>query len=266
MAVTRSIRELSDMTGRCVLLAGGTGHIGLVAADALVELGARVAILDRDADACASAVERLGAAAVALPCDLADERDTRAAVHAAAQALGGVDVLVHTAALVGSTERAGWAVPLAEQSVEAWDDALRVNLTSAFVLVQEARSLLAASGRGSVVLFGSIYGLVGPDPALYAGTAMANPVAYGVSKAGVVQLARSLATQLAPSVRVNSISPGGVWRGQPEVFRERYDQRAPLGRMATEEDVKGAVAYLASDLSDYVTGHDLVVDGGWTAW
>lgn len=264
--VARSVRELSDMTGRSVLLAGGAGHLGLVAADALVELGARVAILDRDEEACAAASERLGASAVALACDLTDEQATRAAVHTAARDLGGLDVLVHTAALVGTTVRGGWAVPLAEQSVEAWEHALRVNVTSAFVLVQEARELLAASGRGAVVLFGSIYGLVGPDLSLYAGTAMANPVAYGVSKAGVVQLARSLATQLAPRVRVNSISPGGVWRSQPEVFRDRYAARTPLGRMACEEDVKGAVAFLASDLSAYVTGHDLVVDGGWTAW
>lgn len=266
MGVTRSIRELSDMTGRCGLVAGGAGHLGRVAAETLVELGARVAILDRDAETCAGAADRLGGSAIALPCDLADERATRAAVHAAARALGGLDVLIHAAALVGSTVREGWAVPVAEQSVEAWDEGLRVNLTSAFVLVQEACDLLAASGRGSVVLFGSIYGLVGPDPSLYTGTAMANPLAYGVSKAGVVQLARSLATQLAPGVRVNSISPGGVWRGQPEVFRERYVKRTPLGRMASEEDIKGAVAFLASDLSAYVTGHDLVVDGGWTVW
>ena len=95
---------------------------------------------------------------------------------------------------------------------------------------------------------------------------MANPVGYGASKGGILQLTRYLATELAPSVRVNSISPGGVSRGQPKQFQERYVSKTPLGRMATEEDLKGAVAYLASDLSRYVTGHNLVVDGGWTAW
>jgi len=143
---------------------------------------------------------------------------------------------------------------------------MRVNLTSAFVIVQEAKEALAASGRGSVILFASIYGMVGPDLRLYAGTSMGNPAGYGVSKGGLLQLMRYLATVLAPRVRVNAISPGGVWRQQPEAFHERYTSRTPLSRMAIEEDLKGAVAYLASDLSSYVTGHNLVVDGGWTAW
>jgi len=95
---------------------------------------------------------------------------------------------------------------------------------------------------------------------------MANPSGYGASKGGLLQLMRHLATVLAPEVRVNAISPGGVWRQQPEAFHDRYRARTPLGRMATEEDLKGAAAYLASDLSSYVTGHNLIVDGGWTAW
>jgi NAD(P)-dependent dehydrogenase (short-subunit alcohol dehydrogenase family) len=95
---------------------------------------------------------------------------------------------------------------------------------------------------------------------------MANPAAYGASKGGLVQLARYFATALAPEVRVNALTPGGVWRGQPDVFHQRYRARTPLGRMAAEEDLKGAALFLGSDLSAYVTGHNLVVDGGWTAW
>lgn len=253
----RSIRELSDLRGRRALVAGGAGHIGRAAVETLIELGAAVAVCD------------LGEGpegATAIRCDLADEDSTREAVRGTVRALGGLDVLVHTAALVGQTELPGWSVPFEEQTVEAWDAALRVNLTSAFVLAHEARTALAESGHGSVILFGSTYGLVAPDLALYEGTAMSNPTAYGASKGGVLQLVRYLATTLAPAVRVNAISPGGVERGQPEAFQARYRARTPLRRMAVEEDLKGAVAYLASDLSAYVTGHDLVVDGGWTAW
>ena len=112
----------------------------------------------------------------------------------------------------------------------------------------------------------SIYGLVGPDWRLYEGTEIGNPAAYSASKGGLLQLTRWLATTLAPDVRVNSITPGGVFRDTPEPFLSRYLSRTPLGRMATEEDFKGAIAYLASDLSAYVTGQNLVVDGGWTAW
>jgi NAD(P)-dependent dehydrogenase (short-subunit alcohol dehydrogenase family) len=143
---------------------------------------------------------------------------------------------------------------------------MRVNLTSAFILAQEAREALAASGRGAVILFSSIYGVVAPDWSLYAQTPMNNPVGYGASKGGLLALTRYLSTVLAPRVRVNAISPGGVLRGQPQAFQDRYVARTPLARMAVEEDVKGAVAYLASDLSAYVTGHNLLVDGGWTAW
>ena len=102
-----------------------------------------------------------------------------------------------------------------------------------------------------------------PDWNLYEGTSMNNPAAYGASKAGLIQLTRWLSSQLAPQVRVNSISPGGIFRNQEKEFVKRYESKTPLGRMATEDDLKGAIAYLASDLSKYVTGQNLSVDGGW---
>jgi NAD(P)-dependent dehydrogenase (short-subunit alcohol dehydrogenase family) len=250
----RRLRELGDLSGRRALVAGGAGQLGRACVETLSELGATVVVLDREGGP------------ETIRTDLADERSAREAIREAAERHGGLDILIHCAALGGQDELPGWSVPFAEQTVEAWDAALRVNLTSAFVLVHEARDALAASGHGSVVLFGSIYGLVGPDFGLYEGTEMGNPAAYGASKGGLVQLVRYLATTLAPRVRVNAISPGGVERGQPPEFRDRYRSRTPLGRMATEEDVKGAVAFLASDLSAYVTGQNLVIDGGWTAW
>jgi NAD(P)-dependent dehydrogenase (short-subunit alcohol dehydrogenase family) len=253
----RRIQDLSDLRGRRALVAGGSGRLGRAAGDALEELGASVLSVDVRADS---------RDASAIAADLADESAARAAVRRAVERLGGLDVLVHCAALVGSSELEGWAEPLEQQSVEAWRRALDVNLVSAFVLVQEAAPALRESGHGSVILFGSIYGVGGPVPSLYAGTTLANPAAYGASKGAILQLTRHLATSLAPDVRVNAISPGGVERGQPEAFRARYAERTPLARMATEEDVKGAVAYLASDLSAYVTGQNLLVDGGWTAW
>lgn len=255
----RTISELADLHGRRALVAGGAGHLGRAAVEALAELGARVVVCD------AEDTEVDGSVATVVA-DLADEQQARRAVRETVAELGGLDVLVHAAALVGSSGVDGWAVPLPEQTVSAWDAALRVNLTSAFVLAQEAREELARDGRGSIVLFGSIYASLGPVPELYEGTELANPLAYGASKGGVLQLMRYLATSLAPAVRVNAISPGGVERGQPADFRRRYEERTPLGRMASEEDVKGAVAFLASDLSAYVTGHELLVDGGWSSW
>jgi NAD(P)-dependent dehydrogenase (short-subunit alcohol dehydrogenase family) len=262
----KSIAELIDLSGRKALVTGGAGHIGEGAAETLVELGAQVAIVDLVEADCRKVSARLGDHAFPLPCDLQNTEMTRTAVHKAVEFMGGLDILVHCAAFVGTTQNPGWAVPFEEQSTDAWESGLRVNLTSAFVLVQEARGSLALSGNGSVILFSSIYGMVGPDMSLYEGTSMANPAGYNASKGGLLQLMRYLATNLAPQIRVNAISPGGVARNQPAPFMDRYESRTPLKRMAVEEDFKGAVAYLASGLSNYVTGHNLVVDGGWTAW
>jgi len=266
----RTIAEMSCLDGRRALVTGAAGHIGLAASEALIEMGANVALVDLDAAAYSQRVEELSSqrkdSAFALGCDLKDEASTRESVRQAISRMGGLDIIVHCAAYVGTTQVPGWAVPFQEQSVETWDAAMRVNLTSAFVMVQEAQAALAATEHGSVIFFASTYGLVGPDMHIYEDTGMANPAGYGASKGGLLQLMRYLSTVLAPNVRVNAITPGGVSRGQPELFQERYSAKTPLNRMAIEEDLKGAVAYLASDLSAYVTGHNLVVDGGWTAW
>ena len=266
----RSLNELMRLDGRVALVTGGAGHIGVAIAEALMELGATVVVADLDDAACRQRVEELqehcGSPAHWLTANLLDEAETRELVRATIARYNGLDVLVHCAAFVGTTGFPGWAEPIERQTVAAWDAAIRVNTTAAFVLTQEAGPALARSGHGSVILVSSIYGLVGPDMGLYDGTFMQHPAAYGVSKAGLLQLMRFLSTTLAPAVRVNAIVPGGVWRDQPEVFHSRYKARTPLGRMATEEDFKGVAAFLASDLSAYVTGQSVVVDGGWTAW
>lgn len=267
--MNRTLQQLTDLSGRAAIIVGGAGHIGRAAAEGLLELGAKVVILDLGDEHCRAAVETLsagGRSVQARPIDLLDETSTRETVRAAIADLGRLDIVVHTAAYVGTTKIPGWVAPFGEQSVAAWDAAFRVNLTSVLVIAQEARAALDASGHGSVVLFGSTYGVGGPDNRLYEGTAMGLPAGYAASKGGVIQLARYLSSSLAPRIRVNVVSPGGVWRNQPEAFHERYIARTPLGRMAREEDLKGAVAYFASDLSQYVTGQNLMVDGGWTAW
>lgn len=266
----RALRELMDLTGRVACITGGAGHIGSAMADALAELGARVVVVDLSQDRCAEITAGLERShrvdAMPLGIDLADEAAVRSVPATVAGRFGRLDILINCAALVGSSTLKGWVVPFREQGSTAWRLALELNLTSPFVLTQACADLLTASGHGSVINVSSLYGVAGPDMRLYEGTGMGNPAAYGASKGGLLQLTRWLSTVMAPSVRVNAISPGGVSRGQPELFQQRYMDRTPLRRMAVEEDFKGAVAYLASDLSAYVTGQNLVVDGGWTAW
>ena len=204
--------------------------------------------------------------AVSFACDFEQGDAVKELPRRVREKFGRIDVLVNCAAFVGTSGLEGWAVPFEQQSPETWRRALEVNLTAPFVLVQAAAADLAASGHGSVINISSIYGLAGPDWRLYEGTTMGNPAAYAASKGGLIQMTRWLATTMAPKVRVNAIAPGGVFRDTQEPFLTRYISRTPLARMATEEDFKGAVAYLASDLSAYVTGQCLAVDGGWTAW
>lgn len=261
----RSIRELASLAGRVALVTGGAGHIGSATCDVLEELGAQIAVADLPEALSRRGMEPSSRRQV-FPTDLSDEQQTRTLVQEVLVECGQLDVLVHCAGYVGTTHAPGWNVELAEQTIEAWDKALRVNLTAAFILAQEAREPLSRSGQGSIVFMSSIYGAVSPVPQLYEGTTMHSPAAYGVSKAGIQQLARQLAVYYAPEIRVNVLVPGGVARGQDPRFVERYEERTPLKRMATEEDFKGAVAFLASGLSAYVTGQCLVVDGGWTIW
>lgn len=266
----KSVRELMDLRGRVALITGATGHIGSAIGDALAELGAAIAVLDLTPETCASRAseihKRHSVATLPVPVDLEDDAALRAVPKAVVAELGGLHIVVHCAALVGTSELPGWTTAFAEQDVGTWRRALDVNLTAVFVLTQACAPALAASGGGSVITVGSLYALLGPDMRLYDGTTMGNPAAYAASKGGILQLTRWLSTVLAPSVRVNCISPGGVFRNQPQVFVDRFIDRTPLKRMATEEDLKGAAVYLASDLSQYVTGQNLVVDGGWTAW
>lgn len=266
----KKIQELMNLQGRVALITGGAGHIGSALAEGLAELGADIAILDLDqtkVDATAASIrQQYGVRAVGIAADLGQEAPLREVPARIEKELGRLDILIHAAALVGTSNLKGWAVPFAQQSVETWDTALRVNLTSSFILSQSCTDLLTASGKGSIINISSIYGLVGPDLSLYAGTNLGNPAAYAASKAGLLQFTKWLSTVLAPKVRVNAITPGGIWRGQAESFVTAYTRKTPLARMGTEEDLKGAAAYLASDLSAYVTGQNIVVDGGWTAW
>ncbi|MBI2058274.1 MAG: SDR family oxidoreductase [Nitrospirae bacterium] len=266
----RTIGQLADLRGRIALVTGGAGRIGRVVCGTLLEMGASLGVLDANKAGTLKLLEELpsskGRTVVPLVCDLSNEKATRGAVRSAVRRLGGLDIVVHCAAWVGTTRSKGWAVPFRNQTVSAWDAAMRVNMTAPFVMVQEAKEALARSGHASVIFLASTYGLVGPDPRLYRSTSLANPAAYGASKGGLLQLTRYLATVLAPRIRVNAISPGGLEREGLGKFKRRYVDRTPLARMATDEDIKGALAFLASDLSGYVTGHNLVVDGGWTTW
>lgn len=265
-----SIKQLSQLKGQTALVTGASGSLGRVISETLAELGADLYLTDK----CDSELEVLcndlkstwNINVESLHYDLESPEQRRLLIAKVASGEHGVSVLVNNAAFVGTSGMTGWGVPFEEQSLDSWRRALEVNLTAVFDLCQGLTPALRASAGGSIINIASIYGEYGPDWRLYEGTSMGNPAAYGVSKGGLIQLTRWLATTLAPNVRVNSISPGGIKRGQNQDFVAKYIMKTPMGRMATEDDFRGAIAYLASDLSSYVTGQNISVDGGWGVW
>lgn len=266
-----------DLSGRTALVTGGAGPLGVVLSGALAGAGARVIVVDQDASAVEAAVSGLDSQPVGpaghggsrghvgICADLLAD-GALAEVTRRVEEIGRLQILVNNAAFTGSSGVPGFAVPFEEQTDEAFELATRLNLTVPFSLTRRLAPLLGADGNGSVVNVSSIYGLVGPNLNLYAGTTMGNPAAYAATKGGLAQLTRYLSTVLAPRVRVNAFAPGGIARGQDAGFVERYEALTPLGRMATEGDFRGVLTWLAGDASAYVTGQVIAVDGGWTAW
>lgn len=265
-----TLKELMSLRGRAALITGATGGIGRIIAQTLAELGADLLLVDRPGSNLDALIDELGrdwdVKSAGFQCDL-EQDDQRA--HLLSRVTAGysrLNVLINNAAFVGTSDLNGWATPFDQQSIATWRRAMEVNLTAVFDLSKGLAPMLRRGDGANIVNIASIYGELGPDWRLYEGTTMGNPAAYAASKGGVLQLTRWLATTLAPDVRVNAVSPGGVFRNQPEVFVQRYEARTPLGRMAREDDLKGVIAYLASDLSQYVTGQNITVDGGWGVW
>ena len=264
----KSLKILAGMNGRVSLVAGGSGHLGIAMGEALAEAGSNVIVLDLDKERSESVasqfIEKFGGEHKGLAVDLAEKEAISTVPQYIKKHFGKLDVLVNCAALVGSSSLKGWATPFKEQDIDTWEKAIKVNLTGAFFLIQQCQDLMEKSKVASIVNVSSIYGVAGQKVSMYQGMDYLTPAAYAASKGGLVQLTRYLATVLAPKIRVNCISPGGIERNQDKVFTERYRNLTPLMRMGIEEDFKGVTHFLASDLSAYVTGQNIIVDGGWT--
>lgn len=245
-----------------VLVTGATGFVGAALCEALVDCGILVIATD-----CRKppSLPATGSGGVTwIQADLEQSEDRNRLVERMHSLSSGSLGIVHNAGFVGSTELAGWVGPLESQSSETWNRALEVSLTAAFTITRDLSKLLREFPGSAIVHVSSIYSSLAPDFSLYEGTTMGNPAAYGVAKAGVEQLTRWLATSLAPNVRVNAVSPGGIKREQPQEFIDRYTAKVPLGRMGSETDVVDTVLFLLSSQSIYITGQTIVVDGGYS--
>jgi NAD(P)-dependent dehydrogenase (short-subunit alcohol dehydrogenase family) len=265
-----TIQKLINLKGKVALITGGAGYLGLEAASALAELGASIVLVDINESslelASGKLLKNFSVPVMTILTDLEVESEILKIPSKVEQQFSKIDILINNAAFVGTSGLDGWVTKFDKQTTSTWRRALEINLTAPFTLVQACLSLLHKSNQASIINIGSIYGMLGPDMSLYEGTNMGNPAAYAASKGGLIQFTRWASTVLSPEIRVNTITPGGIARNQPKEFSERYIARTPLNRMATEEDFIGAIVYLSTGLSSYVTGQNIVVDGGWSVW
>lgn len=266
-SITDPLSRLFDLSGRVVLAAGGAGYLGAPFCEALARHGARVIIADKRADVAGGVAESLRSKnlqAETMAMDMADEASIRNAVDQVRSHHGRLDVAINAAAY--STFKA-----MEQMTAQEWEAGLRITLTGAFVFAREAGRIMVEQGGGSIIQFGSMYGMVSPDPRAYEPPMFVNPVDYGAAKAGILQLVRYQAVMWGPKrVRVNAIVPGPFPNSANSMndaaFQGRLANKVPLGRVGKASEIAGAVVYLASDASSYVTGTQIVIDGGWTAW
>ncbi|MBE2245967.1 MAG: SDR family oxidoreductase [Candidatus Competibacteraceae bacterium] len=266
--------NLFTLKDKVAIVTGACGLIGQKHAQALAAYGARVVVADRDQALCEKLVSTLeGANHIAISLDVTNEENLIAAKNVILERAGRIDVLVNNAAINDMFENPAMA---AEQSrfenypVQMFRQSLEVNVTGVFLCSQVFGTEMARQGKGSIINVASTYGLVGPDQSLYINPegkqAFYKSAAYPATKGAVINFTRFLAAYWGASgVRVNTLSPGGVENSQDDWFVKNYSAKTPLGRMAQPTDYQGALVFLASDASSYMTGANLVVDGGWTA-
>lgn len=273
------IQEKFDLANRVAIVTGGVGLLGAEFCRTLAEAGAAVAVVDLNESASQAVAESLknrGYQALAVPADITQPDSVHAAVAKVIATFGRIDVLVNSAALdpkfdpdavnKGITPGAFEDYPL-----DLWNSALHVNLTGMFLMTQACvKPMIDQGKKGSIINICSTYGLNGPDQRIYIkeGKRVAfKPVYYTVTKAGVLGFTKYLAAYYAETeIRVNALTPGGVFNNHEEYFVNNYSARTILGRMANKDEMNGALLFLASDASSYMTGNNLIVDGGWTAW
>jgi len=245
---------------KIAIVTGGCGLIGREIVRGLSQYGAFVYIADRDEN---SAQNLLGEHVRFIYFDIASEKSVLQVTQKILNDSGKIDILINCA----YPRTKDWSVKFEKISFESWKENVNNHLGGYFLCCQTIAEQMKLQQKGSIINFASTYGIVAPDFSIYEGTEMTMPAAYSAIKGGIITFTKYLATYYGKfNVRANVVSPGGILDNQPSSFVKKYSRKTPLCRMGNPEEIVGAVIYLASDASSYVTGHNLVIDGGWTAW
>lgn len=255
-----NLKDLFNLSGKTAVVTGGSTGLGKQMAAALAEYGANVVLAARKLERCEEAASEIrqlfGVEAIAMQCDVAGEEDIVNLINRTKKTFGRLDILVNNAGIT-------WGAPADEYPMDKWQQVINVNLTGSFIAAKEAFKVMKKQGNGKIINIASIFGLVGAKANIM------DAAAYNASKGALLNLTRELAVKWAPfGVNVNAISPGWfpthIAEKVIEMHRAEFLDYIPAGRFGNDDDLKGAVVYLASKASDYVYGQVLVVDGGWT--
>jgi NAD(P)-dependent dehydrogenase (short-subunit alcohol dehydrogenase family) len=262
--------KLFDLTDRVAIITGGAGLLASEHALALSEFGATVILADFNEEKCKTSVDELqkqNVKAAAKFCDVTKKESWEKLLSDVLYEFGKVDILINNAGFTNQSKSANFDANFENFPLEDWNAIMNVNLTGAFLGCQIIGKQMLLQGKGSIINIASLYGVVSPNHNMYPGTGISQPVAYSVSKHGVVALTKYVATLWAgKGVRVNALTPGGIFNDHKGLFLERFKQLNPIGRMSDKTELRGGIVYLASDASSHVVGHNLIIDGGWTAW
>jgi len=257
-----------NLNKKTSIITGGSGHLGAAIAAKLSSCGSNLILIDlheKNLNNLKKKIERKYKIKVhVLALDLTNKKERDKCIQDIKRSYKKIDIMVNSIGMVGTDDMEGWNTNFEKQSYDAWNKAIETNLTSIFFFIQGLYKIMKTSKSASIINISSIYGVNAPDWNLYQDTDINNPAAYSVSKAGIIYMTKWLASTLAPHIRVNAISPGGILRQQEKLFIKKYKEKTLLNRMATEDDISEPVLFLASNMSSYITGQNIIIDGGWT--
>lgn len=271
-----SYKIFFDLTGKTAIVTGGLGILGKHFCSGLAEFGANVVVVDLDEKACQVFANELAnlykIKALGIGCNITETKEVQAMVQKVIDTFGEINIL-HNNAATKSDNLGEYFAKLEDYSIDEWRKIMSGNLDSMFIVAQAVgKQMIIQNTGGSIIQTSSIYGIIAPDQRIYDGAIYLDkqintPAVYSTSKAGVVGLTKYLATYWADyGIRVNTLTPGGIKSGQNEQFINNYSSRVPLKRMGEPEEMVGALIFLASDASRYITGQNIIVDGGLSVW
>lgn len=260
-------RNRFSLDNKTIIVTGACGLLGREICKALAELNASIVLADIDISAAEELQNKLlnisGVSHKVFPLDICSEDSVNQLVEELSKRSNSVDGLVNNAYPRNKT----YGTVFENITMDSWRENIDMHLNGYFNVSQKIARVMMKQKRGNIVNIASIYGMSGPDFRIYEGTNMTMPAEYAAIKGAIINFTRYLATYLADyNIRVNAISPGGIYNGQPSTFVNNYCQRTPMRRMGTPEDIAGGVLFLLSDLSSYITGQNIVIDGGWSTW